>query len=614
MDIHEYADSRKLSVRQVLDYTTGVNPLGSSNKAKHAIRKGAGHLDVFPDRRMTYLKRYLCARERLEADCIVFGAGSTCLLDLLLRIGGPRVGILSPLSSVREETLRAHYADIRRVRAGEGRPFSVDPEKLLEVMKEVDVLIVSHPHDMTGAVISPDGLSLLIEGADRLGRVLVIDEAYRDYTDLGSPIREAAASASTVVLRTFSLFHGLAGLRFGYAAGAKRLVEEMSAARPFVEVNGLAPHAAMLSLKDEGFRERSMRFIEDEKSYLRGKIAAIKGVELVETSCNFVLLALSVEEDLLRASFMERKILVDTFSCESGETYIRLPMGGHKANAQFVRALAQNNGGNRIVNRRAKALCLVMAWVLISILALAVPMALAGQKEIRILHVNDFHGYATEQHGFHSDELLGGIAYLAWRADVLKREKPGLLLAAGDMIQGNNWANLFQGKPVIEVMNEMGFDAMVVGNHEFDYGQAVLKERIKEARFPVLGANVQGMEGLKPYIIREIEGVKIAIIGVVTEDLPVTTHPKNVVGLKILSPINVVERYVKELRSKVDIILVLSHIGINVDMLLAERVKGIDVIVGGHTHTKLAAYLTVGSTVIVQAWEHGLASGCWTSP
>ncbi len=235
--------------------------------------------------------------------------------------------------------------------------------------------------------------------------------------------------------------------------------------------------------------------------------------------------------------------------------------------------------------------------------------ALDVQKEIRILHVNDFHGYAVEYKAFGSDEVLGGIAYLAWRADALRKEKPGLLLAAGDMIQGNNWANLFQGKPVVKVMNEMRFDAMVVGNHEFDFGQAVLRQRIGEARFPVLGANVEGMKDLKPYALKEVEGVRIAVIGIVTEDAPVTTHPRNVVGLKFLPIVSTVKRYVKELRQKADVIIVLSHAGLNMDMLLAERVKGIDVIVGGHTHTKLANYMPIGKTIIVQAWEHGLALG-----
>ena len=255
---------------------------------------------------------------------------------------------------------------------------------------------------------------------------------------------------------------------------------------------------------------------------------------------------------------------------------------------------------------------LYLLTVLMLFAALAVPSGWCEQKEtreIRILHVNDFHGYAVEYKPLGSTEVRGGISCLAWKADVLRKEKPTILLAAGDMIQGNTWANVFAGKSVIDVMNEMRFDAMVVGNHEFDFGQAVLRKRISQARFPVLGANVEGMTALKPYIIKELDGIRVAIIGVVTEDAPVTTHPKNMVGLKVLSPIDTVQKYVRELRKQVDVIIVLSHIGFNVDMLLAEKVKGIDVIVGGHTHTKLDSYAPVGKTVIVQAWEHGLALG-----
>lgn len=229
--------------------------------------------------------------------------------------------------------------------------------------------------------------------------------------------------------------------------------------------------------------------------------------------------------------------------------------------------------------------------------------------EIRILHVNDFHGFAEAYKPLGSDELLGGIAYLAAKANELRKEKPSLLLSAGDMIQGNNWANLFQGESVIEWMNEMRFDAMVLGNHEFDFGQEVLKKRISEARFPILGANVEGVERLKPYVIKELKGIKVALIGVVTEDVPLSTHPRNVAGLNFISPMKIIEKYIKELKNKIDVMVVLSHSGYPADRMLAEKVEGIDVIVGGHSHTKITKPVSIGKTLIVQAWEHGKALG-----
>jgi 5'-nucleotidase / UDP-sugar diphosphatase len=233
----------------------------------------------------------------------------------------------------------------------------------------------------------------------------------------------------------------------------------------------------------------------------------------------------------------------------------------------------------------------------------------AGKTEIRILYVNDFHGFAEPYNPFGSDDVLGGIAYLAERVENLRKEKPSLLLAAGDMIQGNDWANLLQGEPVIVIMNAMRFDCMVLGNHEFDFGQEALKKRITEAQFPVLGANVKGLENIKPYIVKQLNGVNVAIIGVLTDETPVSTHPKNVSGILFLHPAEVLPNYIAEVRDRADLIVVLSHIGYSSDRILAEKVPGIDIIAGGHSHTKLVQPAKVENTLILQAWEHAKALG-----
>ena len=170
--------------------------------------------------------------------------------------------------------------------------------------------------------------------------------------------------------------------------------------------------------------------------------------------------------------------------------------------------------------------------------------------ELRILYMNDFHGFANPYKPLGSDNLIGGVSYLAEILEKLRQKKPSILLSAGDMIQGDNWANLFQGKSVIELMNALEFDEMVVGNHEFDFGQDVLKQRILEARFPILGANVEGLDLLKPYIVKEIAGIKVAIAGIVTEDTPISTHPKNVKGLIFLSPKETVEKIYERIKKQ----------------------------------------------------------------
>jgi 5'-nucleotidase / UDP-sugar diphosphatase len=228
--------------------------------------------------------------------------------------------------------------------------------------------------------------------------------------------------------------------------------------------------------------------------------------------------------------------------------------------------------------------------------------------ELRILYVNDFHGFASGYKPAKSEVALGGIARLAAAADRLRKEKPSLLLAAGDMIQGDNFANLFQGKSVIDVMNAMRFDVMVLGNHEFDFGPEILALRIKEASFPVLGGNVEGVAGLKPYVLKTVAGVRVAVIGLVTEETGIYTHPRNVEGITFL-PATTAKKWVEELRKGSDVVVVLSHMGLAADTALAEQIEGIDVIVGGHTHTKVVSPVHKGKTVIVQAWEHGKVLG-----
>ncbi len=230
-------------------------------------------------------------------------------------------------------------------------------------------------------------------------------------------------------------------------------------------------------------------------------------------------------------------------------------------------------------------------------------------ERIRLLHVNDFHGYATAYTPPGSDTAMGGAACLAAKIDLLRAEVPSLLLAGGDMIQGHNWANLFKGRSVVELMNAMGFHAMVVGNHEFDFGVPVLKERIREARFSVLGANVVGLEELQPYVVLDVGGVRVGIIGVVTDETPVVTRPLNVAGLLFLPPGREVARLVPEVRKKADVIVLLSHVGFEGDTALASAVEGIDVIVGSHTHRRVEREVGSGRTLVVQAWEHGKALG-----
>ena len=252
------------------------------------------------------------------------------------------------------------------------------------------------------------------------------------------------------------------------------------------------------------------------------------------------------------------------------------------------------------------------------LLFLANAVAFAKEYQLTILHTNDHHGHFQKFDPYPVKDV-GGLAAQSTLVNIVRAEVENagghvMVLSAGDVNTGVPESDLLDAEPDFNLMNMIGYDAMTLGNHEFDNSLDVLMKQKGWAKFPFLAANVV-MKGsgellVEPYIIKEIDGLKVAVLGLITEDVPTLVLPDNVKGLEFLDVINTAERYVPELKKKADLVIALTHIGyydsdsdseLIGDAQLAEAVPGIDVIVGGHTHTSLDQPIVVGDTLIVQA-------------
>ncbi|MBN1545383.1 MAG: 5'-nucleotidase C-terminal domain-containing protein [Syntrophaceae bacterium] len=236
---------------------------------------------------------------------------------------------------------------------------------------------------------------------------------------------------------------------------------------------------------------------------------------------------------------------------------------------------------------------------------------------------------------------MGGFSRLGSAIGNLRSKGgPLLFLHAGDMVQGTLYYTKYQGRADIDLLNTMGLDAATLGNHDFDGGAELTAKLVEQADFPILSTNVDasqepGLTGkIKPYIIKTFSGEQVAIIGVTTPYIPSLSHP----GGRIVfgEVVSHVVAAVREVEAKgVNKIILLTHIGYDEDLQLARTVPGIDVIIGGHSHTLLGGqagksdafrsegfrlqpagdYPTVvsspgGMTVLVaQAWEWGKLLG-----
>lgn len=171
-----------------------------------------------------------------------------------------------------------------------------------------------------------------------------------------------------------------------------------------------------------------------------------------------------------------------------------------------------------------------------------------------------------------------------------------------------------RGEAVIELMNAVGYDAMTIGNHELDFGAEGLRALMGKASFPILAANIRerdtGKLFAQPYTIRQLGPLRIGILGIAYPNTPLTTAQENVTRIEFDEATPVAQHFVPQMRKTgVDIIIVLSHLGLGSDIQLAEAVSGIDVIVGGHSHNRMTKPKHVGNTLIVQAGAHGTDLG-----
>jgi 5'-nucleotidase len=235
----------------------------------------------------------------------------------------------------------------------------------------------------------------------------------------------------------------------------------------------------------------------------------------------------------------------------------------------------------------------------------------AEVQTLTIVHVNDVHGRVEENAG--SKEL--GFAKLKTKVDMLKEVDPNLLLLnAGDAFHGTTIVNLTSGEQMVEMMNTMGFDAMVPGNHDFNYGYEQLMKLKEMAEFPILGANIvhegDGKSDFEPYVIYTMDNdLKVAIFGIGTDETKYKSSPKNTIGIEFKDAVETGKKMVEELEDKADIIIALVHLGddaasVNTSIKLAEEVEGIDLIVDGHSHTELPVGNLVNGTLIVQAGSY----------
>jgi 5'-nucleotidase len=279
--------------------------------------------------------------------------------------------------------------------------------------------------------------------------------------------------------------------------------------------------------------------------------------------------------------------------------------------------------------------------LLIFLALLLLQSCCAPLYSLTIAHLNDSHSHLEATpvnltiNGLETRAQLGGFGRLQTLVDQMRADSPNfLLLHAGDAVQGTLYFTLFKGTVEFDFLNRLGVAAMAIGNHEFDRGPAAIAGFLDRARFPLLSSNIDfsseaAIAGRVPgRLIYELSGERIGIFGLTTTTTPQTTP--DVGNVRFLDCVAAARRQVAELEGEgVDKIIALTHLGYQEDLRLAAAVNGIDLIVGGHSHTLLGDRASLkgiglvaegpypsevrtpdgGRTLVLQAWQWGQLLG-----
>jgi threonine-phosphate decarboxylase len=333
---------KRIFKKEVIDFSANINPLGLPPRIKKIIYKNFESVLHYPDPEAKDITRKISRLWGIKEENVLLGNGSVELIYLIASCFMPKItSILVPTFSEYERAARNIKSRIRFVNLYEKENFRLDPNRL----SNSDILFFSNPNNPTGNLIFTD--SRMIEKLSH--KLVVVDEAFMDFLpneETHSLIRKAQNSQRIIVLRTFTKFFALPGLRIGYLVAHKDIVKALKKYRIPWSVNALALKAAECLLVDKSYINKTKQFIEKERSFLFKEITKIKNLKPYPSVANFLLI--KIEDKNLSSTFLTKKLIqrgILIRDCANfrglNHKFIRVAVRSHNENLKLVEALKE---------------------------------------------------------------------------------------------------------------------------------------------------------------------------------------------------------------------------------------------------------------------------------
>ena len=291
-NLREAIERYRLEDKEIIDFSANINPLGFPRNIKKFLEKGLNLALNYPDPECLYLKKAISKYLNIPAKNLLVGNGSIELIYLIPRLfAKPKALILGPTFSEYERAVKANNGKVKYLLADEKHNFKLSFISIAPHLRDIDIIFICNPNNPTAFLFQKEEIKKIIRDAPKK-TLIVIDEAFMDFImkpDRFSFIYEAKQIKNILVIRSFTKFFSMAGLRLGFAVGDRTLIDSLKSIQHPWSVNSFAQLIAPLLMKDKQFIKRSMDFMKKERNYLCSKLKGIKAITVFEPTSNFIL-------------------------------------------------------------------------------------------------------------------------------------------------------------------------------------------------------------------------------------------------------------------------------------------------------------------------------------
>ncbi|HEX5483320.1 MAG TPA: threonine-phosphate decarboxylase CobD [Terriglobia bacterium] len=359
-DIFGAARRLGVPVSAIMDFSANINPLGPSSMARRRLREDLHLVCHYPDTCQAELRSLVARHENIDPDSILFGSGAMQLIHLVPRHFEPRKALLvQPTFSEYAVALRLSGCQVRNYRLQPERNFRIEPNEFLRALanERPDMLILGNPNNPTGTSTPPEVLSEITTVCAKRRIHLVVDESFIDFTTQPSLAGRASQHRYLMVLRSFTKFFSLPGLRIGCLVAQPSTVGALAREIEPWSVNTLGAIAAAESMKDSVFRKKSLALAARERRYLSQGLAKLGWLDPYPSEANFLLARIKRRDvcatDLRKELEIKRLLIRECTGFDGlGQQYIRLAIRTRRENRILLEALREI--GNVLENAREK--------------------------------------------------------------------------------------------------------------------------------------------------------------------------------------------------------------------------------------------------------------------